>query len=71
MKKLVEERSLKVISKNTTFFNKVSDTLTKLLIPTRIGINGMMINLKRSSVLKSYEQFKLTEQTDDVTKQLN
>ncbi len=65
---MVEERSLKVISKNTTFFNKVSDTLTKLLIPTRIGINGMMINLKRSSVLKSYEQFKLTEQTDDVTK---
>ena len=60
---MVEERSLKVISKDTTFFNKVSDTLTKLLIPTRIGINGMMINLKRSSTVKSYEQLKSAEQT--------
>ncbi len=65
---MVEERSLKVISKDTTFFNKVSDTLTKLLIPTRIGINGMMINLKRSSTVKSYEQFKISEQANDVTK---
>lgn len=65
---MVEERSLKVISKDTTFFNKVSDTLTKLLIPTRIGINGMMINLKRSSAIKSYEQFKSAEEANDVTK---
>lgn len=65
---MVEERSLKVISKDTTFFNKVSDTLTKLLIPTRIGINGMMINLKRSSTVKSYEQLKSAEQANDVTK---
>ncbi len=65
---MVEERSLKVISKDTTFFNKVSDTLTKLLIPTRIGINGMMINLKRSSTVKAYEQFKISEQGNDVTK---
>ena len=68
MNKLVEERSLKVISKDTTFFNKVSDTLTKLLIPTRIGINSMMINSKRSSAIKSYEQFKSAEQVNDVTK---
>lgn len=65
---MVEERSLKVISKDTTFFNKVSDTLTKLLIPTKIGINGMMINLKRNSTIKSYEQFKNAEQANDVTK---
>lgn len=65
---MVEERSLKVISKDTTFFNKVSDTITKLLIPTKIGINGMMINIKRSSTVKAYEQFKAAEQINDVTK---
>ena len=65
---MVEERSLKVISKDTTFFNKVSNTLTKLLIPTRIGINGMMINIKRSTAIKSYEQLKAAESADNIEK---
>ena len=55
---MVEERSLKVLSNDTTFFSKVSNTLTKLLTPTKIGINGMMINIKRSSAIKYYELFK-------------
>ena len=58
---MVEERSLKVLSNETTFFNKVSSTLTRLLIPTKIGINGIMINIKRSSAIKSYEQLKNAE----------
>lgn len=65
---MVEERSLKVLSNDTTFFNKVSKTLTKLLTPTKIGINGMMINIKRSSTIKSYEQLKSAEKVNDVTK---
>lgn len=65
---MVEERSLKVLSNNTTFFNKVSSTLTKLLIPTKIGINGMMINIKRSSAIKAYEQYKQAETSSDVSK---
>ncbi len=65
---MVEERSLKVLSNDTTFFNKVSKTLTKLLTPTKIGINGMMINIKRSSSIKSYEQLKSAEKINDVTK---
>ena len=39
----MEERSLKVLANDTTFFNKISVTLTKLLTPTKIGINSMMI----------------------------
>ena len=58
---MVEERSLKVLSNDTTFFNKVSNTLTKLLMPTKIGINGMMINIKRSSAIKTFEQYKENE----------
>lgn len=65
---MVEERSLKVLSNDTTFFNKVSRTLTKLLTPTKIGINGMMINIKRSSTIKSYEQFKNAELVNDLSK---
>ena len=65
---MVEERSLKVLSNDTTFFNKVSNTLTKLLMPTKIGINGMMINIKRSSAIKTFEQYKENEASIDVSK---
>ncbi len=60
----MEERSLKVLANDTTFINKISNTLTKLLMPTKIGLNGMMITLKRNSVLKSYEAYKTTKEHD-------
>ena len=50
----VEQRSLRVVETNKTFFNKISNTLTKLLVPTRIGLNSMMISIKRNSLLKAY-----------------
>ena len=65
---MVEERGLKVLSQDTTFFNKVSNTLTKLLMPTKLGLNGMMINIKRSSVVKSFEQYKNAEKNNDSSK---
>ncbi|MCR5186059.1 MAG: hypothetical protein K6D97_02960 [Clostridia bacterium] len=65
---MVEERSLKVYSKDTTFFNKISTTLTKILIPTKIGINSMMINIKRSAVIKAYEQIKAAEENGGTDK---
>ena len=45
-------------SNNTTFLGKISSTITKLLIPTKLGLNSMMINIKRNSLLKSYEAYK-------------
>ena len=65
---MAEERGLRVLSNDTTFFSKVSSTLTKLLTPTKIGINGMMINIKRSSVIKYFEQVKNAENITDVSK---
>ena len=47
----MEERSLKVLANDTTFLSKISDTLTKLLIPTKIGINGMIINFNLNKTL--------------------
>lgn len=65
---MVEERSLKVLSNDTTFFSRVSNTLTKLLMPTKIGINGMLINIKRSSAIKYFDTYKAAENIIDVSK---
>ncbi len=54
----MEERSLRITGADRTFFNKITNTLTKILIPTKIGINGMLIAIKRNSVLKAYENYK-------------
>ena len=64
----MEERSLKVIEPNTTFFNKISNTISKLLTPGKIGINGMLISIKRNNVIKYYENYKKLEKSNDVSK---
>ena len=62
----MEEKSLRITGTNTTFFNKITRTLTKMLIPTQIGINGMLITLKRNSLLKAYENYM--KDTEDYNK---
>ena len=59
----MEERSLRITGADTGFFNKLTKTLTRMLIPTRIGINGMVINIKRNAMLKTYEAF--SKETED------
>ena len=53
----MEERSLRVYQQKT-FFSKIGTTISKILIPTKIGFNGMMISVKRNNLLKSYEVLK-------------
>lgn len=60
------EKSLKVLQTNTTFFGKITNTLTKLLIPTKVGINGLLIHTKRNNVLKAFENY-IDESNDDET----
>jgi len=55
----MEERSLRITGTDKTFFNKITNTLTKILIPTKIGLNGMLI--KRNSLLKAFENFTQEE----------
>ena len=64
----MEERSLKVVDSNKTFFGKLSKTLSKIIIPTNIGINGIVINLKRNNMLKAYEVLN-NPKNSDVDKQ--
>ncbi len=54
----MEERSLRITGADGTFFNKITKTLTKILIPTKIGINGMLISIKRNNVIKTFENYK-------------
>ena len=62
----MEEKSLRVYT-DKKFFFFITNTITKLLINTRIGINGMLISIKRNNVLKAYENY--TEGQEEALKQ--
>ena len=64
---MVEERSLRVYA-DKTFFNRITNTITKLLTPTKIGINSMLISRKRSGVMKAYETFIESTTLEDTKK---
>ncbi len=61
----MEEKSLRITGTDKTFFNKITKTLTKMLIPTKIGINGMLISIKRNSLLKAFEIYEDSEENYD------
>ena len=61
----MEERSLRIVGTDKTFFSRITNTLTKMLIPTKIGINGMLISVKRNSLLKSFENKSQKELDSD------
>ena len=57
----MEERSLRISGANTTFFNRISNTFTKIITPTKDGINSIIISSKRNNLLKMYEAFSEKE----------
>ena len=54
----MEERSLRVYNGDKTFFAKISSTISKILIPTRVGINSIMISVKRNNLLKVFNNYE-------------
>lgn len=50
----MEEKSLRVYTQKT-FFSKLGTTISKILIPTRVGFNGIMISVKRNNLIKYYD----------------
>jgi len=64
----MEERSLRVLRADTTFFSKISTTISKLLVPTKVGLNGMLISMKRNNVIKAYEAVKNSNEIIDSVK---
>ena len=62
------QRGLRVLEENKTFFGKITNTITKLLIPTKVGINGLLILAKRNNVLKAFENYIDEENEDETNK---
>ena len=54
---MVEEKSLKITGANKTFLTKLTTTINKILIPTKVGINGLLISSKRNLMIKAFEKF--------------
>ena len=67
----MEQKSLRVLDTNKTFFSKITSTITKILVPTRVGINSIMISMKRNNLLKAYYNYlAATEENDTEKKEL-
>lgn len=49
------EKRLKLVTVNTNFFGKVASTIRNVLVPTKIGVNTFIINMKRNSYIKAYK----------------
>ena len=65
----MEERSLRVYSQKT-FFSRIGTTLSKMLVPTRVGFNSLMISMKRNNLLKAYEAVINFQEEDKEKKEL-
>ena len=64
----MEERSLRISGANGTLFNRLSNTLTKIINPTKEGINSMFITIKRNNMLKAYEAYNKADDDETVEK---
>ncbi len=53
----MEERSLRIVGTNKTFLSKLTNTLTKMIIPTQVGLNSLIISMKRNALIKAFELF--------------
>lgn len=62
----MEQKSLRVLDTNKTFFSKITSTITKMLIPTRVGINSMLISMKRNNLVKAYYNYTSAVEQDDI-----
>lgn len=62
------ERGLRVLEQDKTFFGKITNTITKLLIPTKLGMNGLLIYAKRNNLLKAFDNYHSEEDHDENNK---
>ena len=65
---IMEQKSLRVLDTNKTFFSKITSTITKMLIPTKLSLNSMMISIKRNNLIKAYTNYSLAVEENDIDK---
>ena len=66
----MEERSLRITGADKTFFNKITSTLTRILIPTKIGINSILISVKRNGLIRSFENYNVKDISSEKKEEL-
>lgn len=64
----MEQKSLRVLDTNKTFFSKITNTITKMLIPTKLSLNSMMISIKRNNLIKAYTNYSLAVEENEIDK---
>lgn len=68
MAEKMANRSLRVLQTNKTFFGTITNTLTKLLIPTKVGLNSILILTKRNNILKAFDNYTDENNNDETNK---
>lgn len=58
-----QERSLKVYDTKKTFFFRIENTFSKLLIPTKANFNNFLLNMKRSALIKDYKAIEKAQES--------
>ena len=53
-----EEKSLKIYDTRKTFFARLGSTVSKILTPTKVGFNNLLVNIKRNSAVKGYKNME-------------
>ena len=61
----MEEKSLRVYDTEKTFFSKIGNTINRLLTPGKLGINSVLISMKRNNMLKAYDNYIENEKNND------
>lgn len=59
------EKSLRIYDTEKTFFSKIGNTLTRILAPGKMGLNSVLISIKRNNMLKCYENYIENEKNED------
>lgn len=65
----MEERGLRLARTEGAFFSKITTTLNKILIPTKVGFNSMLISMKRNNVVKTYFEYKSDDEKNKENKE--
>ena len=65
--KRMEETSLR-LANDQNLFSRLTISVAKLFTPTRVGINGMLISIRRNNVLKAFEEYQKIKLEEDDSK---
>ena len=67
----MEEKSLKIVGADKNFFGRLTNTLTKIIMPTKIGLNSIIISIKRNAMLKAYFNLIESEESSEKTEAIS